>query len=311
MKQERMKSKFWKNFWRDRQLYLFMVIPLAYIIIFHYVPMFGLSLAFKNYQPTLGFSDSPWVGFDNFIKFFKSYQFGRVVPNTIILSVYSILASFPIPIIFALMLNSLNHGPFKRATANVVNLPHFISVVVVVGILMQMLNPRTGLYGTVMMRLTGSYPSDPLKDPAMFRHLYVWSGVWQGFGWNSIIYTAALSNVSPELHDAAQIDGASRFQRVRHIDFPYLLPTVIIMLIIKCGQVMSIGFEKVFLMQNSLNLRVSQVISTYVYTIGISTGGLMDFSYATAIGMFNSVINLVLIVLVNKISDKVSETSLW
>jgi len=304
-------KKFWKDFYRDRQLYLFMVIPLAYIVIFHYVPMFGLSLAFKDYQPSFGIGGSPWIGFDNFIKFFKSYQFGRVVPNTLILSVYSIVASFPIPIIFALMLNSVQHKGFKKITSNLVNLPHFISVVVVVGILMQMLNPRTGLYGTVMMGLNGNFPSDPLKSAANFRHLYVWSGVWQGFGWSSIIYTAALSNVSPELHDAAQIDGASRFQRVIHIDLAYLIPTIIIMLILRSGNVMSIGFEKVFLMQNGLNLKASQVISTYVYRMGISTEGTMDFSYSTAIGMFNSIINLILIMAVNKISSKVSETSLW
>jgi len=312
MKQTSRKGTFWQRFWKDRQLYLFMLVPVIYIVVFEYVPIAGLSLAFKHYMPAKGIVDSPWVGFANFTKFFKSYQFGRVVPNTLILSLYSIVASFPVPIIFALMLNSLDRPGFKKVSANIVNMPHFISVVVVVGILMQMLNPRTGLYGTIMMKLTGSYPSDPFRDASLFRHLYVWSGVWQGFGWSSIIYTAALSNVSPELHDAAQIDGASRFQRVIHVDFPYLLPTIIIMLILKCGHVMSIGFEKVFLMQNTLNLSVSQVISTYVYKIGIAgDGAASDISYATAIGFFNSLINLILIVAVNKISSKVSETSLW
>lgn len=307
-----MKSRsFMRNFVRDRQLYLFMLLPVAYIIIFAYMPMYGLQIAFKDFKPAYGIWDSRWSGFDNFIKFFNSYQFKRIVPNTLVLSFYTILASFPLPIVYALVLNSLRAERFKKITTTITNMPHFISVVVLVGILMQIFNSRTGLYGNVMMQLTGEYPKDLFKSAANFRHLYVWSGVWQSFGWNSIIYTAALAGVSPDLHEAAQIDGASRFQRVLHIDLPCILPTIIIMLILRCGNVMSIGFEKVFLMQNSLNLKTSEVISTYVYKVGISSSGTMDYSYSTAIGMFNSIINLILIATVNFISRRAGETSLW
>lgn len=305
------KGKFWKDVYRDRQLYFFMLIPFIYIIIFAYVPMYGLQIAFKNFKPKLGIWGSPWVGLAQFKKFFESYQFSRVVPNTLIISVYAILASFPIPIIYALMLNSLTSERYKKISSNITNLPHFISIVVTVGILTQVFNPRTGLYGTIMMNLTGSYPADPFKSGDNFRHFYVWSGVWQNFGWDSIIYTAALAAVSPELHEAAEMDGASRLQRVFHIDFPSILPTIVIMLILRCGKVMSVGFEKVWLMQNSLNLSASEVISTYVYKMGIASSGSTDYSYSTAIGLFNSVINLILIVCVNWFSKKTSETSLW
>ena len=296
---------------RDRQLYLFMLIPLIQLFIFHYMPMYGLTIAFKNFKPALGIWGSQWVGFDQFTKFLKSYQFGRIVPNTLILSLYTILASFPIPIIFALILNSMRGERFKKVTSTITQMPHFISTVVLVGIFMQIFNNRVGLYGNLVMRLTGSYPSDMFGSAANFRHIYVWTGVWQSFGWNAIIYTAALSGVSPDLHEAAQIDGATRFQRVLHVDLPCILPTIVIMLILRSGNVMSVGFEKVFLLQNSLNKSTSDVISTYVYTIGLSGSGTNNYSYATAINMFNSVINLILITLVNWISRKVGETSLW
>ena len=191
----------------------------------------------------------------------------------------------------------------------IVNLPHFISVVVLVSMVNQVFSSRTGLYGIIGRTFMGDYPPDLFASAANFQHFYLWSGVWQNFGWNSIIYVAALTNVSPELHEAAQIDGASRLQRVIHIDFPAILPTVTIMLILRMGQIMSIGFEKIFLMQNSLNLSMSEVISTYVYKVGLT--GRTDFSYSTAINLFNSIINMVLIVTVNWISGKVSETSLW
>ena len=276
------KKGFWRRFYHDRQLYWFMLLPVVYIIMFHYVPMLGLQIAFKDFQP-----------------------------NTIILSAMSIAASFPIPILYALMLNSLRAERFKKITSTITNMPHFISTVVLVGILMQLFNARTGLYGTIMMNITGSYPQDLFKSPSNFRQLYVWSGVWQSFGWDSIIYTAALAGVSPDLHEAAQIDGATRFQRVLHIDFPSILPTIIIMLILRCGSVMTIGFEKVFLMQNSLNLSASEVISTYVYKVGLAANGNTDYSYSTAIGMFNSLINLVLISSVNWIAGRTGGNSLW
>jgi len=305
------KQKILYNLKRDYQLYLFLLIPVIYIIIFAYVPMAGISIAFKKFSPAVGFWKSPWVGFAQFEKFFKSYQFVRVVSNTLILSLYSIAATFPIPIIFALMMNSLNSVRFKKITQTIVTMPHFISVVVLVGILMQLFNSRTGLYGAIVMKLTGSYPPDLFSSPTIFRHMYVWSGVWQNFGWNSIIYIAALSAIDPSPHEAAVIDGASRFQRILYIDFPGILPTVITLLILRTGSVMTIGFEKVFLMQNGLNLAASEIISTYVYKVGLASSGVTDFSYSTAIGLFNSVINMILICTVNYIARKVGETSLW
>lgn len=293
------------------QLYLFLLLPVAYLLIFHYYPMLGIQIAFKKYSPALKIWGSPWVGTKYFEKFFRSTQFNRVVGNTLKLSLYSLVAGFPLPIIFALMMNVMRSQRYKKAVQTITYMPHFISTVVLVGMLMQMFNPLTGLYGKVYSALhNGEVARDLLGSSTAFPHLYVWSGIWQSFGWDSIIYVAALAGVSPELHEAAQIDGASRFQRVIHVDFPAILPTAIIMLILRTGSVMSIGFEKIFLMQNSLNLKASEVISTYVYKVSLSAA-IPDFSYSTAIGLFNSVINLVIISLVNALSARLSDTSLW
>ena len=288
-----------------------MLIPLIWVIIFCYAPMFGAQIAFRKYQPRLGIWDSPWVGFYQFKKFFNSYQFSRVMMNTVVISLYTILCSFPLPIIFALVLNSTRSHKFRTVTQTIVTMPHFISVVVLVGILLQIFNSRTGVYGTLMESITGAYPEDLFSKPANFRHMYVWSGVRQQFGWNTIVYIAALAAVSPELHEAAQIDGASRFQRMLHVDFPAILPTITIMLILRMGSVMTIGFEKVYLMQNSLNLTASEIISTYVYKVGLSSAGTTDLSYSTAIGLFNSAINLVLISVTNFIARKLDGNGLW
>ena len=304
-------TKLRKIFRRDWQLYVFMLIPLIWVIIFCYAPMFGAQIAFRKYQSRLGIWDSPWVGFYQFKKFFNSYQFSRVMMNTVVISLYTILCSFPLPIIFALVLNSTRSHKFRTVTQTIVTMPHFISVVVLVGILLQIFNSRTGVYGTLMESITGAYPEDLFSKPANFRHMYVWSGVWQQFGWNSIVYIAALAAVSPELHEAAQIDGASRFQRMLHVDFPAILPTITIMLILRMGSVMTIGFEKVYLMQNSLNLTASEIISTYVYKVGLSSAGTTDLSYSTAIGLFNSAINLVLISVTNFIARKLDGNGLW
>lgn len=294
------------------QLYLFLLLPVIYIIVFAYVPMAGIQIAFKNFSARYGIWGSPWLGFDQFIKFFQSYMFSRVVINTLRLSVYSIVAGFPIPIIFALIVNSIRQQKFKKTLQTITYIPHFISTVVLVGMVLQILNPRIGLYGSLFSLLNnGASPSDLMGNVSTFPHIYIWSGVWQNFGWGSIIYVAALSGVSMDLHEAAEIDGASRFQRLIHIDFPSILPTVTIMLIMRTGQVMSIGFEKVYLMQNNLNLSASEIISTYVYKVGLSASGNMNFSYSTSIGLFNSVINLILILSVNYLAKKMSETSLW
>lgn len=309
MKQQ--KRNTWIRIRRNWQLYLLLLIPVTYILVFKYIPMGGLVIAFQDFKMRKGIFGSEWVGFDHFIRFFTTYQSKRVITNTLLLSFYTILASFPIPIIFALLINCIKNERFKKITQSIVCLPHFISTVVIVGILFQLFNNRTGLYGTIAEFLSGEYPDDLLGSPSAFRHLYVWSGVWKGFGWGSIIYTAALSGVDPTLHEAAQLDGASRFHRIIHVDLPAIMPTIIIMLILRMGDVMSIGFEKIYLMQNALNLSASEVISTYEYSIGLSGGNATDISYATAIGLFNSVVNLLMVVIANKLARKVSDTSLW
>ena len=296
---------------RNWQLYVFLLLPVLYIFVFKYIPMGGLVIAFKDFKARLGIWESKWVGFDHFERFFTTYQSKRVITNTLLLSLYSIIAGFPLPIIFALLINCIRNEKFKKVTQSIVCLPHFISTVVIVGILFQIFNNRSGLYGQLGELITGEYPEDIFGSGSAFRNLYVWSGVWKGFGWGSIIYTAALSGVDPTYHEAAQLDGASRFQRIIHVDLPAIMPTIIIMLILRLGDVMSIGFEKVFLMQNDLNLGASEVISTYEYSVGLSGTGTTNFSYSTAIGMFNSVVNLIMVVLANKISRKVSDTSLW
>jgi putative aldouronate transport system permease protein len=292
------------------QMYLFLLLPVLFLLIFRYYPMLGAQIAFKKFRSSLGIWGSPWVGVDNFIKFFRSYQFRRVLSNTVVLSVYQLIAGFPFPIIFALLLNTLTNRYYKRIIQTVTYLPYFISIVVLVGIMLQFFNPIFGIYGKLANFISGRPATDLFGKAAVFPHLYVWSGVWQNMGWNSIIYLAALSAVSPELHEAGKIDGMSRFMRMVHIDFPAILPTITVLLILNFGRIMNLGFEKIWLMQNSLNLARSEVISTYVYKVGLAVGG-GDFSYATAIGLFNSAINLVLIATVNKICQRIGGNSLW
>lgn len=292
------------------QLYLFLLLPLIYILVFSYYPMTGIQLAFKKFMPVQGIWGSPWVGFKNFEKFFTSYQFPRVMKNTLTLSFYGLFAGFPMPIILALALNALRSDRYRKFIQTVTYLPHFISMVVMIGILYQMFNPRIGLLAGLFSVITGKENIDLLAIPEAFPHLYVWSGIWQSMGYSAIIYIAALAGVDPELHEAAEIDGASRFARVRHIDFPSILPTAVIMLILSAGQIMNVGFEKVFLMQNKLNAATSEVISTYVYKVSIAASQ-SDFSFGTAIGLFNSLINFALLITVNFISKKLNDTSLW
>lgn len=303
-------SKAIKKNLKNWQLYLFLLIPLAYIIVFCYVPMLGAQIAFRDYSVKDGIWGSEWVGLKYITRFFNSHLFGSLIINTLSLSLYSLAVSTPLSIIFALILNSLPSVRFSRTAQTIVNMPHFISVVVMVGMMMQVFHSRIGLYGIIVSFFTGKYPADLFASPAAFRHMHVWSGVWQHFGWNSIIYTAALSSVSNELHEAAQIDGASRFQRVIHVDLPAIRPTITIMLILSMGNVMTVGFEKAFLMQNGLNISTSEIISTYVYKIGLNSA-IPNFSYSTAIGLFNSVISLILVTMVNRIARRLSDTSLW
>ena len=297
-------SRFW-------QLYVFMIVPVSYIILFKYMPMVGVQIAFKRYNFNGGIWNSPWIGFDNFTKFVSNYMFSRVFVNTFRISIMELLISFPFPILFALLLNSVFHLRLKKAIQTITYMPHFISVVVLVGMVLQVFNSNVGFYGVIYRQLTGTRPPDIFASPNSFLALFIGSGIWQGFGWGSIIYMAALTHVNPELYEAAQIDGASRWKRIIHIEIPALIPVITILLILRCGSLLSVGFEKIYLMQNSLNLRTSEVISTYVYKTGLGSSGVPDYSYATAIGLFNSVINLVIISTVNFIADKISETSLW
>lgn len=292
--------------WKSRQYYLLILPALLYVLIFSYGPMYGLQIAFKNYKVSLGIAGSNWVGLRNFMDFFTGYQFWKLIRNTLTISLYSLLVGFPIPIILALILNELK-GNFKRVTQTVLYAPHFISTVVLIGMINILFSPSMGVVNTVIEAFGGESIYF-IGIEKYFRHMYVWSGVWQGMGWSAIIYIAALAGVDPSLHEAAEIDGATRMQRIRYINIPCILPTVIIMLILQLGSIISVGYEKVYLLQNDLNLEVSEVISTYVYKRGIIN---TSYSYSAAVGLFNNVVNVTMLLIANKISGKVSETSLF
>ena len=299
------KKSIWQRCRERWQLFLFILPPVIFLAIFEYYPMFGVQIAFKQYSAGLGIWKSPWIGFGNFTRFFQSFQFSRVIINTLRISLYSLIVNFPLSFIFALMLNLVRNPKLKKVVQTITYIPYFISVVVVVGMINQLFNPVVGIYGNIYrLFYPGAYPKSILTRPDAFIHLYIWSGVWQGMGWSSIIYIAALSSVDPELHEAAMIDGATRWKRVLHIDLPTIIPTASIMLILNSGSLLSVGFEKTYLLQNTANNAVSEVISTYVYKTGMTTGGGANFSYATAIGLFNSVINLIFLVTVNTIAKK-------
>ena len=267
--------------------------------------MYGAQIAFRDFSPRQGILDSEWVGLKWFIKFLTNYNFKEVLANTLALSFESILFSFPLPIMLALLLNTVENGKFKKFIQNVTYIPHFLSIVVLVSIMKQVFNPVYGIYGTIYKMLGGvGYPTDFIGLPAAFRPAYILSGIWQSLGWNTIIYIAALSAVSPELHEAAIMDGASRWKRILYVDLPSIMPTICTMLILRFGSIMSVGFEKAFLMQTSLNLSKSEIISTYVYKTALGTG--TDFSYASAIGLFNSIVNCIMLILVNQVTKKLS-----
>ena len=289
---------------KNWQLHLLIALPILYIIIFYYVPMYGLQIAFRDFKPRAGIWGSEWVGLKHFITFFKAYNFTQILSNTLIISLYNIFVGFPIPIILALLLHVSERKVLKKLTQNISYMPHFISVVVLVGIINQILNPVCGVVGTLYHMFGGIGVAPDIRASAgAFRHLFVWSGVWQEMGWSTIIYVAALSGVSSELHEAAELDGASRWKRVLNVDLPAILPTVSIMLILRFGSVMTVGYEKVYLMQNDLNLSTSEIISTYVYKTGL---GKMQMSYGTAIDLFNSIINTTLLLTVNTITRKIT-----
>lgn len=292
-----------RSFKRNWILYVMLILPVVYLILFHYAPMFGLQVAFRDYRAKDGISGSEWVGFQHFQDFFSNYKWKSLLNNTLAISLYSIFVGFPIPIILALLIHVSEKPLLKKFTQNISYIPYFISTVVMVGIINQILNPFTGLYGTIcnMLGITGA--TDIRSDPDTFLHLYVWSDIWQYMGWDSIIYVAALSSVPLELHEAAEIDGASRWRRVLAVDLPAIAPTICIMLIMRFGAVMAVGHEKVYLLQNTLNISNSEIIATYVYKYGIGNN---NFSYGTAIGLMNSAINTVMVIVVNWVTKKIS-----
>ena len=277
--------------------YLFILPMLIYVIIFNYIPMYGIQLAFKDYRVADGIWGSAWVGLKHFKTFFESYQFKDLLWNTLSLSLYSLIAGFPMPIIFALLLNYITNVKLKKVVQMVTYAPHFISTVVYCGMILIFLS-SDGVINQ-LLKLIGIDSVAFLTNPSNFRHIYVWSGVLQNIGWGSIMYISVLTSVDPTLHEAATVDGATRFQRLLHIDLPAIVPTMVIMLIMRAGEIMDLGFEKAFLLQNNINLDYSEIIATYVYKIGIQGG---QFSYSSAIGLFNNVINMVLLVVVNKIA---------
>ncbi len=289
------------------QLYLFLLPALAYFLIFRYYPMLGLQLAFKKYRAVEGIWGSPWVGTKYFEQFFRGPNFGRLITNTLMISVGTLLISFPVPVLLALLLNQIPSKKYKKLVQTTIYAPHFISVVVLVGIISLFFSPRNGIVNHLIAALGGTRIHF-MAEPSWFRPLYIGSDIWQNAGWGSIIYLAALSNINPELHEAAIMDGANKYQRVWHIDLPGILPTVVIMFILGAGKVMTVGFEKAFLMKNDLNVSTSEIISVYVYQRGLLDN---QPSLSTAVGMFESVVNLVLITTVNFISKKVSDSSLF
>jgi putative aldouronate transport system permease protein len=284
-----------------------MALVMAYFIIFKYLPMYGLQMAFQEFNPIRGFRGSPWVGFGQFIKMFKGFYFMDALRNTLVLSFYSLVAGFPFPIIFALLLNAVLQPRFKKLVQTIAYAPNFISTVVIVGMLKVFMSPSSGFINRIIENL-GGQAINFFASPQIFPHLYVWSGIWQSTGWGAVIYFAALAGVSPELHEAAIVDGASRLRRIWHIDLPCIMPTAVILLIMSVAGVVNVGFEKVFLMQTPLNIATSEVISTYAYKVGIEQ---IQYSYSAAVGMFNSVVTFILLVIVNKLSARVTDISLW
>ena len=290
------------------QLYVIFLLPFLYLMIFKYYPMYGAIIAFKDFDPIEGIIGSPWVGLEHVIAFVQSHEFWRVFKNTLTLGLYQILASFPFPIILALSLNYVNSKRFKKTTQMITYAPHFISVVVLVGILFMLLDPRGPL--NEILAVFGVDNINFMAKSELFKSIFVWSDVWQNIGFGSIIYLAALAGVDPSQHEAAIIDGATKLQRIWHIDIPSILPTIIILLILNMGGFLDTGFEKALLMQNPLNISSSEIIDTYVYKVGL-TSAFPQYSYAAAIGLFKAVIGFILIIGANWSARKVGQSGLW
>lgn len=289
------------------QLYMMIVPAFLFIIIFEYFPMYGVQIAFRDFNFKDGITGSPWVGFENFERLFNSYWFPIIFKNTIVLSGLRLLMGFPLPIIFALMVNEVHNGKIKKWIQTVSYAPHFISTVVMCGMIILLLTPETGLIN-IIIQLFGGESISFMQEPGMFKWIHVLSGIWQGTGWSAIIYFAALSGVDKSLLEAAEIDGANRLQRILHINLPVLAPTIMIQLILSMGSILSVGYQKILLLQNTMNLNASEVISTYVYKVGLQN---YQYSFSTATNLFNSVVNCIMLITVNSIVKKLTKTSLF
>jgi putative aldouronate transport system permease protein len=300
-------NRTWVQIKRNYELYLFLLPVVVLYLVFRYYPMYGVQIAFKDFTASKGIWGSDWVGFKYFIQFFNAYNFWPIIENTLSLSMLSLVFGFPVPIIAALMLNQILARRYKKFVQTVIYAPHFISTVVLVGMLHVFLSPNSG----IVNHLISFFGGDPIlfmADAGWFRPLYILSGIWQETGFATIIYLAALAGVSPELHEAAVMDGASKWKRILNVDIPGILPTIIILLVLSLGNIMSVGFEKAFLMQSDLNYDTSNILPTYVYQMGIQKA---QYSFSAAIGLFNSILNIILLVIVNRIAKKLTETSLW
>ena len=301
-----LKKKLRADWVRNRSLYALVIPVVAFYILFNYKPIYGAIIAFQDYTPRLGISGSEWVGFDNFKRFFSDIYFGRLMKNTLLLSFYDIIFGFPAPIILALLLNEIHNRFFKNVTQTITYLPHFISMIVVCGMLTDF-SLSTGLFNDIIAFFGGErHPL--LQDPSLYRTIYILSGIWQQVGWGTIIYLSDLAGVDSQLYEAAQIDGANKWKQTLHVTLPGIAPTIITMFILKIGKLMSMGYEKTILLYNPSTYETADIISSYVYRIGLLD---QDWSYSTAIGLFNSVINFILLILANKLSKKFSQTSLW
>ncbi|MCR5155815.1 MAG: ABC transporter permease subunit [Butyrivibrio sp.] len=302
-----MKNKAFANIKRHYQLYLLLLPSAILLFCFAYLPMFGIVIAFQKYSPALGVMGSKFVGFANFLQFFRSYQFGVTIKNTLLLSIYSILVGFPLPILLALMCNQMKTKMFKKVFQVVTYLPHFISTMVMCGLILIFLSPSSGLFANLFKLFGGTFPN-LMASASSFKHVYVWSDIWQHLGWDSIIYLAALAGIDPTYYEAATVDGATTLQKIRFIDIPMILPTAVVLLILRAGSILGIGFEKVFLLQNVQNIMSSEIISTYVYKMGMQS---MQYSLSTAIGLFNTVVNVIVLLAVNIIARKFTDNSLF
>ena len=304
-----LRRKAWREYTINWELYFMALLPVIWLIVFMYLPMYGNVIAFKRFVASKGIWGSPWIGLDNFERFFTSFKFGNIMWNTFFLNAYDLVLGFPIPIVLAILLHYTPFQGYKKTVQMVTYAPHFISTVVMVGIIMKLFSQRIGLLNVGLLQF-GMQEVNFLGDASWFPHVYVWTGIWQNMGWGAIIFLAALSAVDPELHESAKVDGATIWRRMWHIDIPGILPVIIILLILRSGQILNIGFEKVFLMQNPLNIGASEVVDTYVYKVGLASRS-PNFSYATAIGLFKNLLAFLLLLAVNRISKRLSETSLW